>query len=117
MKSQIYNKIEIKKLDENSPILQRTQSTASQVKPVFNQTRLNESHTVIPNHDLPNPNGSIKEFANLKEAFDAIGNECVLSEEQQNVLAKFADKFITCSLTLLSAGGGSKDPPALYAIK
>ena len=59
------DKIEIKKLDENSPILQRTQSTASQVKPVFNQTRLNESHTVIPNHDLPNPTGSIKEFANL----------------------------------------------------
>ena len=41
------DKIEIKTLDENSPILQRTQSTASQVKPVYDQT------------------GSIKELSDL----------------------------------------------------
>ena len=41
------DKIEIKTLDENSPILQRYQTTHSQVKPVYNQT------------------GSIKELSNL----------------------------------------------------
>ena len=39
-----------------------------------------------------------KEFCNLKEAFEAIGNESVLSTDQQRVLTRFADKFITCSL-------------------
>merc|ERR1712015_410954 len=39
-----------------------------------------------------------KEFCNLKEAFEAIGNESVLSADQQSVLTRFADKFITCSL-------------------
>ena len=34
----------------------------------------------------------------MKEAFEAIGNENVLSADQQNVLKRFADKFITCSL-------------------
>ena len=38
-----------------------------------------------------------KELTNLKEAFDVIGNEMVLDAEQESVLIKFADKFITCT--------------------
>ena len=38
-----------------------------------------------------------KEFSNLQNAFEAMGHEMVLDEEQEQVLTRFADKFITCS--------------------
>jgi hypothetical protein len=39
-----------------------------------------------------------KEFSKLQEVFDAIGNEMLLDKGQEEVLTKFADKFITCTL-------------------
>ena len=39
-----------------------------------------------------------QEFNGLKEAMDAIGNENPLTDEEENVIARFADKFITCTL-------------------
>ena len=39
-----------------------------------------------------------KEFSNLKEAFEAMGNERILDEEHEETIIKFADKFITCTL-------------------
>ena len=47
------DKIEIKTLDENSPILLRYQTTHSQVKPIYDQTN------------------SIKEFADLLEIWNS----------------------------------------------
>ena len=38
------------------------------------------------------------EFSNLKEAFDAIGNEMVLDKNQERVLTTYADTLITCTL-------------------
>ena len=35
---------------------------------------------------------------NIKEALDAIGREEILSEQEKQVICKFADKFITCTL-------------------
>ena len=43
--------------------------------------------------ELKNP-----EFSGLKDAFEEIGNEGILSQSQEQIVAKFADKFITCTL-------------------
>ena len=39
-----------------------------------------------------------KGMENLKEAFETIGNEEILSEKEEASLTRFADKFITCTL-------------------
>ena len=44
---------------------------------------------------------SNKEFENVKYAFDAIGNEKPLTKEHEEVLCKFADKFIQVHVKLL----------------
>ena len=38
------------------------------------------------------------EFSGLKDAFELIGNEGEITEKEELVLTKFADKFITCTL-------------------
>ena len=39
-----------------------------------------------------------KDLKNVKAVLDEIGNENSLSAEEESILARFADKFITCSL-------------------
>ena len=35
------------------------------------------------------------EYSGLKDAFEVIGNEADITEKEEEVLTKFADKFIT----------------------